>query len=113
MKRTHFRIRLFPAANKVAELTALKAAQFNADIEEFDINLLFAFGTTVKELGEEKNSTTVEMVGENQLIVDCKVNGNWVQGLIIDQVEVFENLHFIDEDDIKADILSSARYPKN
>lgn len=112
MKRNQFRIQLFEGANKTAELVALEAAKYNGKKDSLSVALLYAFAMTVNTLGGDAD-TSIELVGENELTVDTKINGEWETVCLIQEIEILEMVKIVDEDDIKAEILSNSRFPRN
>lgn len=89
MKKTKFHVQLFEGANKTAEDIALEAARYNAADKGLTIPFLHAFGLTIKTLSNDEK-TSVELVGENTLHVDTKINDKWETVCIVEEIEVFE-----------------------
>ena len=88
MKR-HFKIYLFEGANKLAEMVALEAAKYNARSENMNLQLLWAFAMTIKELTEGWEETSIELLTDNTVMhIDTKIDGHYETVCIIESVVV-------------------------
>jgi hypothetical protein len=101
MKKKQFRIRLFDGANKLAEMVVLEAAKNNARSENSSMPLLYAFAWTLKTVGRD-DETQVEQIGEYTLHIDVKVNGNYETVCIIEEIEIWEVVNDIEDEEATA-----------
>ena len=107
MKKTnYFRIQLFDGANSACETAVIQAAKSNGG----DKNLTIKEIATITE-GERLKwqilcpDTTVQIIDDNLLHIDSKINGQYKTVCIIENVEVLE---LKNENDIPVELFTGA-----
>lgn len=92
MKKTnYFRIQLFDGANSTCEALVILAAQSNGGQRELSLKQIktVADGQIIAYPTLNKD-TTAEMIGDNLLHIDTKVDNEYKTVCIIEEVEVME-----------------------
>lgn len=91
MKKNYYRLQLFGDAPQAAKAVVLKAAQCNAGVEIYDLQGLAAYGNGYNQkLAAGYEETQFEIIGENLLHIDCKLNGSYETVAIIEEIEIWE-----------------------
>lgn len=89
MKKTLFKVKLFPDANAACEKAVLSAAAQNASDNPATLKTIAVIAQV--EADQHPNiPTSIEFIGDNILAMDVKRGGGYEQGCIIEQVEIFE-----------------------
>lgn len=102
----HLKTFLFFEGNKVANETVLAAALSNSEFNKMDINLLFAFAMTLKTVGRQDDTQVT--LADNKLLIDEKINGNWENVLMVEEVGIFE-MPVPSEDEEEVNILAGTK----
>ena len=101
MKKKLFRIKLFANAKNAAEAVVLIAAKVNAGASKATLKDLKSLGEGLCQTSPEINPpTTFEMLDENTLCIDTKINGAYEPAAIIEEVEIWEIVEPKEEDDL-------------
>jgi hypothetical protein len=91
MKTKQFRVQLLPGSNEVANQAAIYACEANGDSLKMELGILGvkAF-SKLMAMGLQDTVTQCELIGENTLHIDTKINGSYETVCIIEEIEVFE-----------------------
>jgi hypothetical protein len=91
MKRNIYRVSLFPNSNSMCDTIALFAAGFNGGKNAYTLEDLRVTAQGYKMLYPSlSDECNVELIGENTLHIDRKVNDQYETVLSIEQVEILE-----------------------
>ena len=85
-----FKIKLFPAANSACEKAVLTAALQNSGTLPPSLEVIAMYAEDETHKNPACSPTTITFIDDNTLVLDVKHEGNYEQGCIIEQVEVFE-----------------------
>ena len=91
MKKTMFRISLFSGSNPCCDKAILAAALCNGQYHSLGVDEIKKHAEQEKKDNPESNqNTSIELIRDNLLHIDTKVDGEYKTVCIIEQVEVFE-----------------------
>lgn len=93
--KNYFRIELYKGANTIAEKAALAAAFINGGAYDLDLENIATLAKAEKENSPWK--TTVELIGNNILHIDTKIDGNWKTICCITKIEIWETAKSADD----------------
>jgi hypothetical protein len=91
MKKTTYRVTMYPNAGSICNTLALLAVKSNGLENPTELRKIFSVAEAEILLYPSINvDTTPELIGENTLHLDKKVGDKYETVLIIEQVEIFE-----------------------
>ena len=89
--KTKYNVSLFKGSNSVAETIVVSAAKSNGGLLNLSLANLKTIGEAdVLKWPQLNGETSIEVIGDNLLHVDCKLNGSYETVCVIELVEVAE-----------------------
>lgn len=99
MKKKQFKLSLFNTSIEVVNSLIIGAAAHNGGMAETTLKNLKAMGEGLQQQFKSPIEMSFELVGENQLCIDAKINDIWQPIAVIEMVEVFEIVNVPEENE--------------
>jgi hypothetical protein len=91
MKKTTYRVTMYPNANVLCNTLAILAVKSNGLEKPTELRKILSVAESeILQYPSTNGNITPELIGENTLHIDRKIGDKYETVLIIEQVEIFE-----------------------